>query len=80
VKSDGWIKWIVDQGSQYFDKPKSQAGAKLINAVDSNGQMANGNVLLATDGTKLPDGQIGQGLGFYVLTGKDYDPLIEDPT
>lgn len=80
VKSDGWIKWIVDQGAQYYDKPKSQAGAKLINAMDQNGQLANGNVLLASDGTRLPNGQVGQGIGFYVLKNKDYAPLIADPT
>lgn len=79
VRKEGWIRYLVDQGSQYWDKPKTEAGARLINAVDENGQLANGNVLLKSDGTRLPQGEIGHGIGFYILKNADYDALVANP-
>lgn len=80
VRPEGWGKEILNQGFKHFDRPKADASAKLVHAVDDYGQPVTEPVKLALDGTLLPKGQTGVFVGpFHIYETASLSDLIQDP-
>ena len=67
---------MLDRGYQYFDRPKTESNAKILNAVDEEGQIATEPVLLNPDGTKREKDEEGLFIEFETLGDRDYNVMI----
>lgn len=63
---------VVNQGWSYFE---AAGDTELIEAVDKNGERVSEPVLLATNGTKLPDNQVGNMIEYRTKPYVNYSGL-----
>jgi hypothetical protein len=77
-RSEGWQPSLLNRGFAHLDKPKAQGGV-LVPVTNADGSQAVEPVLLAADGTKLPEGANPTYETFFLYTRKDFDDFTGDP-
>ena len=78
-KKEGWKTPLWNRGWAYWDRPKTNAGARLVSK-DGNGQPLAAPVRLALDGTLLAQNQADTATEYLLYKPVAYASLVADPT
>ena len=72
-----WKLEILSRGWEYWTLPPGPGGRRLVTARDDEGQLVTEPVLLAADGTKLPEGAAGIFLTYKPNPLKNFSSIID---